>query len=174
METCYKHDEYMIDGYCATCVKNSGIPKWDHRFLNLAKYVSGWSKDPSTQTGAVIVRPDKTVASMGYNGFAKKMKDDKELYDNREVKYKRVIHCEMNAILHAREPLEGYILYTWPFLTCERCAIHVIQTGITRAVAPKCPEDKEKRWGDSFKTARSFYKEAGIEVVEYLLEDDET
>jgi deoxycytidylate deaminase len=31
--------------------------KWDIRYLELAKHGSSWSKDPSTQTGAVIVRP---------------------------------------------------------------------------------------------------------------------
>lgn len=38
------------------------MDKWDQRFLELAKVVSTWSKDPSTKTGAVIVRPDKTEA----------------------------------------------------------------------------------------------------------------
>ena len=38
--------------------------KWDNYFLGLARYVSSASKDPSTQTGAVIVRPDRTVSSM--------------------------------------------------------------------------------------------------------------
>ena len=28
--------------------------KWDLRFLEMGKLVSMWSKDPSTQTGAVI------------------------------------------------------------------------------------------------------------------------
>ena len=31
-------------------------PAWDERFLSLAHHVSGWSKDPSTKVGAVIVR----------------------------------------------------------------------------------------------------------------------
>jgi hypothetical protein len=31
--------------------------KWDKRFLLLARHVAGWSKDPSTQCGAVIVQP---------------------------------------------------------------------------------------------------------------------
>ena len=29
--------------------------KWDERYLRLAKEVSTWSKDPSTQVGAVAV-----------------------------------------------------------------------------------------------------------------------
>ena len=66
------------------------IDKWDSRFLELAKLVSTWSKDPSTKTGAVIVRPDRSVASIGFNGFPVKMSDHQELYDNREEKYSRL------------------------------------------------------------------------------------
>jgi deoxycytidylate deaminase len=40
------------------------------------KVAEGWSKDPSTKVGAVIVRPDLTVASIGYNGFPRGMSDD--------------------------------------------------------------------------------------------------
>lgn len=30
------------------------ITKWDARFLDLAALVASWSRDPSTQVGAVI------------------------------------------------------------------------------------------------------------------------
>jgi deoxycytidylate deaminase len=43
--------------------------KWDLRFLELAKLVASWSKDPSTQTGAVFVGRDNGIISVGYNGF---------------------------------------------------------------------------------------------------------
>ena len=173
-DICTRHDQYKVDGYCSWCVKLAGIPKWDLRFLRLAEHVSLWSRDPSTQCGTVIVRPDKTVASMGYNGFPRGMSDAPELYADRGSKYIRTIHSEMNAILHAREQLTDYTLYEWPFLTCDVCAKHIIQAGITRVVAPKCPPDKEERWAESFKVTRGLYKEAGIEFVEYLLQDDET
>lgn len=144
--------------------------KWDIRFLELAKLVASWSKDPSTQTGAVIVRPDKTVASLGYNGFARGCLDTKELYENREVKYSRIIHCEMNAIISANESLKGYTLYTTPFLTCDRCAVHVIQAGIKRVVAPVCPPHLLERWEPTFVKSRAFYKEAKIEVQELVFD----
>ena len=41
--------------------------KWDKNFLELAKTVSTFSKDPSTQVGAVIVDDDNRVVSIGYN-----------------------------------------------------------------------------------------------------------
>lgn len=143
-----------------------GIDWWDLWFLEMARYVSTASKDPSTQTGAVIVRPDKTVASMGYNGFAKNMLDDELLYANRELKYSRIIHCEVNAILTARERLDGYTLYTHPFLTCDRCSVQVIQAGIKRVVAPVCPEHLIERWEHLFAKSRQYYTEAGVAVRE--------
>ena len=38
--------------------------KWHNRFMELAEHVAQWSRDPSTKVGAVIVRPDKSVASV--------------------------------------------------------------------------------------------------------------
>src|SRR5690348_10005783 len=93
----------------------SNIIKWDKRFLELAQLVAGWSKDPSTKTGAVIVSPERTIVAVGYNGFPKLMDDAPELYANREVKYSRIVHCEMNAVLNAGHRVDGSTLYTWPF-----------------------------------------------------------
>lgn len=94
--------------------------KWDKRFLEMAKMVSSWSKDPSTQVGAVIVRPDKSVCSVGFNGFPQRMDDLPGLYAIREEKYSRIIHAEINALNFANEKMAGYTLYTYPFLTCDR------------------------------------------------------
>lgn len=135
----------------------SSATKWDHRFLKLAEHTAQWSKDPSTKVGAVIVRPDRTIVAVGYNGFPRGVQDTPELLLNREEKYKRVVHAEINAILSAREPLHGCTLYTWPFMTCERCAVQVIQTGIKRVVAPFA---ENPRW--DFSLPRSLYAETHI------------
>jgi len=142
------------------------MDKWDSRFLSMAEHIASYSKDPSTQTGAVITRHDKTIAATGYNGFPAKLSDDEKLYADREVKYERIIHCEMNAVLQARERVEGYTLYTYPFLSCPRCAVHMITAGITRVVAPACPEDKLDRWGEALERTKNIFAEAGVEVVE--------
>lgn len=139
---------------------------WDRFYLGMAEYVSTKSKDPSTKCGAVIVRPDFTQASAGYNGFPKRMPDKQEWYDNREEKYSRVVHCEMNALIHAREPVEGYTLYTWPFACCDRCAVHMIQAGISRFVFPKLPEDKVERWGKSLAKTIQYFNECGVRFTE--------
>ena len=135
--------------------------RWDARFIALARHIAGWSKDPGTQVGAVIVRPDKTLASAGYNGFPRGVDDQPHLLTNRDEKLKRVVHAEMNAILEAREPVRGYTLYLWPMLPCERCAVHVIQAGITRVVAPK---SDNPRW--DFTLTRQLFTEAGVSFLE--------
>ena len=141
--------------------------------MKLAQEVSTWSKDPSTQTGAVLVSPDKTDIIVGFNGFAKRMKDDPELYANREVKYSRIIHCEVNAVILAKRPVDGYTLYTYPFLSCDRCAVTMVQAGIVRAVAPKPTPEQSVRWEAAFVKTRAYFAEAGVEVVEYERENSQ-
>jgi dCMP deaminase len=143
------------------------ISKWDIRYLEMARLVSTWSKDPSTQTGAVIVRPDKSMASVGFNGFPQNMPDGEELYANRDEKYSRIVHCEMNALLFAKdESLKGYTLYTWPFISCDRCFVHMLQAGITRFVAPQATEEQLTRWGPAFDRVRGYATEANVELIE--------
>ena len=137
--------------------------KWDQRFLELAVTVSTWSKDPSTQLGAVIVRPDRTIASIGYNGFPRGVDDDEARYADREFKYEAIVHGEMNAILAAREPLHGYTLYVWPLPPCSRCAAMIIQTGIKRVVSPP---NGNPRFAASCSLGRRLLAEAVIECVE--------
>ena len=43
--------------------------KWDLKFIELAKHISGWSKDKNTKVGAVIVNDSNRIISTGYNGF---------------------------------------------------------------------------------------------------------
>lgn len=141
--------------------------KWDRRFLALAEHISGWSKDPSTKVGAVIVRPDLSICSTGYNGFPRKLSDAKELYADRETKYSRVIHGEINAILFAKESLVGYNIYLHPFLSCDRCTVQIIQSGITRVITPLMGvelREKTKHWAEAFEIAQNMYIEAGIKV----------
>lgn len=137
---------------------------WDNRFLAMAYVVASWSKDPSSKNGAVLVRPDRTVAAVGFNGFPKDMRDDPRLYDDREVKYDRVIHAEMNAIFFCREtlPLADYTLYTTG-PSCSRCAVHMIQAGIRRFVFPAASPEQAARWGVS--RSLTYFDEVGAEVI---------
>jgi dCMP deaminase len=137
--------------------------KWDLRFLALAKHVAGWSKDPSTKVGAVIVRPDRTIASIGFNGLPRGVNDTSERLSNREFKYPMVVHAEVNAITAAKESLAGYTLYcTHP--PCAGCAGTTIQAGIHRVVTIQPTEDLISRWGQSFVLMKEMFSESGVQL----------
>lgn len=138
--------------------------KWDRRFLDLARTVAGWSRDPSTQVGAVIVRPDRTIASLGYNGLPRGVADEPARLENRAAKLLMTVHAELNAVLAAREPLHGCTVYVWPFQPCAHCAAALIQAGVIRVVAPPTPPDLAARWADSIKAACAMFAEAGVDI----------
>ena len=135
---------------------------WDQRFLSMAKFVSEWSKDTSTKVGAVIVTPENVVASIGYNGFAQAMPDVQSHYANREEKYSRIVHSETNAIVLARKDVRDHTMYvTLP--PCDRCAVTIIQAGITRVVCIEATDEGVKaRWQDVFEKARQYFEESGV------------
>ena len=108
----------------------AGYNEWQ---LHKAAVVAMRSRDPSTKCGAIIVRPNKTICSEGYNGFPKHMEDRREWYENRAEKYDRVIHAEMNAIKHAAEDIEGYAIFvTRP--PCKGCAKHLASWGLIEVI----------------------------------------
>lgn len=138
---------------------------WVKRFVRLAQYISAWSKDPSTKCGAVIVRPNYTICSVGFNGFPRGLADDPELYQNTEYKHSAVVHAEMNALTHSPEPVHGYWLFMWPIMPCDRCAVHLIQAGISLVVAPK--NEGTPNMGDlPYRMARKHFKDAGVVLEE--------
>jgi dCMP deaminase len=139
------------------------ILKWDKRFIKLAEHIASWSKDPSTKCGCVITDGNLLV-SVGYNGFPKGIEDREEDYDNREVKYEKVIHAEMNAILHANRSLKGCTLYVYPFAPCARCATMIIQAGITRVVTLTPSAELIERWGNSTEICLRMFKEVEMEL----------
>lgn len=134
---------------------------WHARFIELAGHISTWSKDPSTQCGAVIVRPDKTVASVGFNGFPQGIPDDFNLLNEREEKLERVIHAEMNALLFLRERVVGYSMYVYPMLPCNRCAAHIIQAGISHVYYP---DITVPHWEKAINISRELFLAAGIHM----------
>lgn len=139
------------------------IEKWDRRYLGLAYYVSNWSKDPSTKVGAVITR-DNRVVSLGFNGFPEGVNDGIDRYENRDLKYKMIVHAEPNAIISAKQDLTNCWIYLWPFLSCSSCTGLIIQSGIKRVIAP---ENDNPRWAESFEISKTMFREANVEVKFY-------
>ena len=139
--------------------------KWDKRFLELAHHISGWSKDPSTKVGCVVVGEDREIRSTGFNGFPRGIVDDSERLTDREQKYPLICHAEENAIMHAARiglSLKGCTAYvTWP--PCTRCARSLIQAGVVEVVYPQDCEVPE-RWMADFDMSTDMMGEAGLRI----------
>ena len=139
--------------------------KWDIRFLELAKHISGWSKDPSTKVGCVVVGEDREIRSTGFNGFPRGISDDDDRLTDREKKYPLICHAEENAIMHAARigvSLKGSTAYvTWP--PCSRCARSLIQAGI-KEVVYSTTEEIPERWLDDFNISTGMLEEANVVV----------
>lgn len=144
----------------------SKINKWDKRYLALAQEVSTWSKDPSTQVGAVTVGSKKEVLSQGFNGFPRGIDDSDERYNHQETKYKFVVHAEMNAIYNATysgASLDGATLYVYGLPICSECAKGIIQVGIKKVVIKKSKE--LEKWNDSVQLSQEMFDEAGVALI---------
>lgn len=137
------------------------MDKWDARFIKAAEEVSSWSKDPSTKVGCVIVDGDlQRRVGEGFNGFPRFMSDAEALYNNREIKYSRTIHAELNAVLFAKKT-EGCTAYvTHP--PCTNCALVLIQSGVSRVVARRPSADLLSRWEESIVKAQEFFVDGGV------------
>ena len=143
----------------------ASLSKWDTRFLELAEHVAEWSKGPRKRIGAVIVRPDKSIASLGYNGPPRGFNDEAFLAMEREEQHAVVIHAEDNALrqTHDAESVAGYTLYVSPLFPCARCAEKIARAGIRRVVA-YCGHISPD-WRASAEAAEQVFINAGIECL---------
>ena len=135
---------------------------WWPRYLGIAKEVSTWSKDPSTKVGAIAVGTKGQILAQGYNGYPRGM-DDSD-YSNREEKYKKIVHAEMNCIYNAAEngiSLRDSTLYIYGLPVCGNCALGIIQAGVKRVVA--ISHNTPDRWKEAIGKTDEIFKEAGVE-----------
>lgn len=140
---------------------------WDQRFLDLAEYISEWSKDRSRGVGAVIVNDDKRVVAFGYNGFPSGVDDNIEERHERPAKYDWTVHAEENAITNAARigvATKDTTMYLNLF-PCARCAGNVINAGIKRVVVSKEPNYDDEKYGHEFRVSKSKLMEAGVEII---------
>jgi dCMP deaminase len=133
---------------------------WDKRFLELADFVAGWSKDPSTKVGAVAVGDTPNLLSLGYNGFPPGVADSADRLDNREIKYRLVVHAEINALINAQfRPITLYITHP----PCVRCTVQILAYRSVRRVVSRQPDaDMLSRWGTDFEEATRLFAEAAV------------
>jgi len=145
---------------------------WGRKYTSLAKEISTWSKDPSTQVGAVVIGEKGQLLSQGYNGFPRGINDTDDRLNNRERKYELVVHAEMNAIYNASfngVSLKDSTLYVYGLPICSECAKGIIQVGIKKVVATR-PKIYNSDWDKSTKAAEALFREA---EVMYLIDVEE-
>jgi dCMP deaminase len=147
------------------------IDKWDERFLKLTYEIAQWSKDKSTKCGAIIVDHDHNIIGTGYNGFPKNIEDSDERLDNRELKYKIILHSEENCLIRCNKDVTGMTMYVTDN-PCAHCASHIIANGIKRVVFPIGGTQYKERWKEQNALALQLFEEAGVTVdqVEFTSE----
>ncbi|MDN3715131.1 dCMP deaminase family protein [Vibrio breoganii] len=137
------------------------LTKWAKRFYQMSELVGSWSKDPSTQVGAVITKHNRIV-SVGFNGYPHGITDSAET-DERDMKYLKTLHAEENAILFAKRDLDGCEIWVTHF-PCPNCAAKIIQTGISSVHCPEQEPDFLSRWGDKIKVSEDMFNQAGVTI----------
>lgn len=139
---------------------------WNLRMLDLAAHIAQWSKDPSTQVGALVVDKHRRILGTGYNGFPRNVEDLRGRYEDRKTKYKLVVHAEANAILTAASvtSIAGCTLVSTLF-PCTECTKLIIQSGIRKVLIPTDAEiAANQRWEENFKWSGLMLEEAGVAV----------
>jgi dCMP deaminase len=151
---------------------------WDEKWIEMARLVASWSKDPSTKVGAVLVRPHgQILVATGYNGPPRGVNDNGhhpgDVGSNsrwyRPQKYLWVEHAERNAIYNAANEglsTRGCCLYlNWTPHVCADCARAIIQAGIVRVVGSQDPfPGKGELWNNHDLVAEIMLREARVEV----------
>lgn len=142
---------------------------WDEYFMAVAQIVRARSKDPHTKVGACIVRENRII-STGYNGFPNGCSDEKYPWGKENPnplmnKYFYVTHAELNAILNARQSVEGCTLYVTLF-PCNECAKAIIQSGIKHIIYMRIKDDtREKVYAHN--ATCSMFDDAGVTYEKY-------
>jgi dCMP deaminase len=141
--------------------------KWNKRYADLAKQIASWSKDPSRKIGAVAVGDKGQILAQGYNGFPRGIIDTNERYENRELKYKLVVHAEMNVIYNATYSgvsLDGAKLYVYGLPVCNECAKGIVQVGIKEVYISKESIELSQHWTELWAKSVDMFEEAGLQV----------
>lgn len=106
-------------------------PTWVEYALDLAEVAAGRSADPFVQIGAVVLRPDNSVAGIGYNGAPAGIEVDGM---SRDARRPLMIHAEVNALRYCTpaEVRGGMVAVT--STPCTSCLTSIAAHGIERVV----------------------------------------
>jgi dCMP deaminase len=141
------------------------------KHMGVARARAEFSKDPSTQVGAVIIGPYGEDRSSGYNGAPRGCAADEhgDVRGLRPEKYFWFSHAELNAITNAARvgtPLDGCTIVVTHF-PCMDCARAIVQAGIVRVVTQEPTLDFWDRWKEHILRTKRLFEECGVEV-EYV------
>lgn len=145
--------------------------EWNEYFAQITLLVASKSEDQSTKCGSIIVSPDNTIISTGYNGFPRGIKDTPERQE-RPIKYKYFEHGERNCIYNAAREgarTKGCTMYITG-VPCADCARAIIQSGIIKVVmldGPHRTEEFKARWKESTDFTLALFEEVGMEMEFY-------
>ena len=124
-----------------TKVSPRSVPDRDAKYMGEAWMKAAFSKDPSTQVGAVIVAENNYPLGSGYNGpprpindhdfsWERPPKEDPDAFS----KYDVIVHAEVNAIDHSDASLlSGSTIYVTA-LPCPDCMKEIVRKEIKRVV----------------------------------------
>lgn len=149
---------------------NQVSQKWDERFLEVARVISSWSKDPSTKVGAIAVNVERKIIAQGYNGFPAGCNDSESFYNNREAKYARIIHAETNVICNAcnsRVGLHCATIYIYGMYPCPECIKYLSQVEVARIVFQLGETQNLEKWKVDFETSKLLMRELHIGYSHY-------
>ncbi len=147
------------------------MDKWDKRFIELARTISGWSScyQENRKIGAVIVR-DKRILTTGYNGApagirncierGKCLRREMDIPSGTRQEICYAIHAEQNAVIQAAKmgvSIQGATLYC-THQPCVICAKIIVNSGIRRVVY-------EQGYPDEF--SLRMFEETGVLLERY-------
>lgn len=139
--------------------------KWDKRFWKLARFVSGWSKDPKAKIGAVLTTRTGGAIALGYNGLPVGVEDSADRLENQKIKLDMIVHAEQNALVIAGQAARGATIYVRGKPICARCAGLIIQAGVARVVAiDPGKSDRNSKWRRTGMLAVEMLREANLEI----------
>jgi len=147
-------------------------PSWPESYMFSALWAACRSTCLHLQTGAVIVK-DKRIIASGYNGAPPGIKNCLEVgcrkdrehvdFDDKGKGVCRGIHAEINAMSQiSRENLKGTTLYSL-YYPCSGCAKSIVGNGIDEVFYSKVYKEPDS-------LTKEVFTEAGVEIS--LLELD--
>lgn len=146
--------------------------KWKARWLEQAKQVASYSKDESTQVGAIIKTLSGDPVSEGWNGMPPGV-DEKPERHLRPTKYFFMEHAERNAIYGTDRYLDDCVMFV-THAPCADCARGIVRKRIKHVVVDLAngydSDFAKARWDTcGFQYALEMFEESGITVHHFDL-----